>query len=73
MEENKLFAENTLLDPLFKCHCFLDSRCFEGTKQALVSHCEKYNDSNAVLVDTGPAAPEMGSSVWVVFDRFVLW
>jgi hypothetical protein len=43
IEENKLFAEATMLDPRFKRHGFSDPQCFERAKQSLVSHCRNQN------------------------------
>jgi hypothetical protein len=71
IEENKFFAEATMLDPRFKRHWLSDSQCFERAKQSLLSHCEKSKHGHATLVSTVPEVSENGSSVWDDFDKSV--
>ena len=71
IEENKIFAEATLLDPRFKSHGFSDGRYFQRAKQTLIAHCEKCQPiaSNQQSVS---AVPEpASSSIWEEFDLTV--
>lgn len=79
IEENKILAIPTLLDPRFKRQGFSDGNSFEKAKSAVLRLISITNEeiSNPISVDTISAdeAPEQGSSndnsLWREFDEQV--
>nr|CAD7573701.1 unnamed protein product [Timema californicum] len=73
IEENKVFAEATVLDHRFKRHGFSDPDNFERVKNDIINQvCERAIIGGTTLVAPLPVIPEQSSSsVWDEFDKNV--
>lgn len=74
IEENEVFAEATFVDPRFKSHGFQDNRCFEKTKQRVISFCKAHQPATTSSSEDVPPQQELSeveSIVWGAFDRSI--